>query len=45
MSTSTDDLAKVRVQVTTGDPLAEVFLVDHAFALVERRLQGQGATR
>lgn len=36
MSTSTDDLAKVRVQVTTGDPLAEVFLVDHAFALVER---------
>lgn len=36
MSSLTEDLEQVRVRVTTGDPLAEVFLVDHAFALVER---------
>src|SRR5947209_565183 len=31
-----DDLHSVRVQVETGSPLAEVFLIDHNLALVTR---------
>ncbi|HWI71183.1 MAG TPA: hypothetical protein VNT55_04455, partial [Baekduia sp.] len=31
-----DDAPDVRLRVTTGSPLAEVFLIDHAFALQER---------
>ena len=30
----------VALQVTTGNELAEVFLVDHAFALVDRSIGG-----
>jgi hypothetical protein len=33
-----DDAPDVRLRVTTGSPLAEVFLIDHAFALQERAI-------
>ncbi len=33
-----DDAKPVRLSVQTGSPLAEVFLIDHAFALVARTL-------
>ena len=33
-----EDVARVQLQVETGSPLAEVFLIDHAFALVDRAI-------
>lgn len=42
-STSPDG-AGVRVRIRTGSPLAEVFLIDHAFALVQRSIGDLEAT-
>ena len=33
-----DDAKPVQLRVETGSPLAEVFLIDHAFVLVDRKL-------
>ena len=39
-----DDAASVRLQVTTGSELAEVFLIDRTFALVKRSIGGLECT-
>lgn len=38
MSLFPENVQTIRVRVRTGDPLAEVFLVDHSFALADRAI-------